>query len=217
MDPFLLVTLGILQPGLWIKVQTAPVLVQNRCRIGRRLIFSELCASTTGLGLFYASRGKFIWKLISLGRVSHFNSRDSSALGCQGVPLGASFPGNLPLYSWGTFRVLEPWKGLISSKECGLSNLGSPRIGEGLILGPEGSPALFHWSLHASFSPEKFSFEFRGEFSIFGTQVCSMGGPYSSVEDMLRSPSLPGIYLPWDLEQVWTNLMISTPVGSFCF
>ena len=108
------------------------------------------------------------------------------------------------------------WK-VFSSKKCGLGNLGSPRIEEGLILGPEGSPALFHWSLHASFSPEKFSFEFRGEFSIFGTQVCSMGGPYSSVEDMLRSPSLPGIYLLWDLEQVWTNLMISTPVGSFCF
>ena len=217
MDPFLLVTLGSLQPGLWIKVQTAPVLVQNRCRIGRRLIFSELCASTTGLGPFYTSRDKFIWKLISLGRVSHFSCMDSSAHGCQGVPLGASLPGNLPLYSWGTFRVLEPWKGLTSSKVCGLSNLGSPRIGEGLILGPEGSPALFHCSLHASFSPEKFSFEFREKFSIFGTQVCLVGGPYSSVEDVLRSPSLPGIYLPWDLEQVWTNLMISTSVGSFFF
>ena len=66
MDPFLLVTLGILQPGLWIKVQTAPVLVQNRCRIGRRLIFSELCASTTGLGLFYASRVKFLLEGFSL-------------------------------------------------------------------------------------------------------------------------------------------------------
>ena len=52
---------------------------------------------------------------------------------------------------------------------CGLSNLESPRLEEGFILGPEGSPVLFHWSLHSSFSPEKFSFGFRGRIQHFGT------------------------------------------------
>ena len=52
------------------------------------------------------------------------------------------------------------------------------------------------------------------EFNILGSKTVQCE-TYSSVDDMLGSPGLPGIYLPWDLEQVWTNLMISTSVGSF--
>ena len=60
---------------------------------------------------------------------------------------------------------------------CGLGNLESPRLEEGFILGPEGSPVLFHWSLHSSFSPEKFSFGFRRRIQHFGTQGCLVWGP----------------------------------------
>ena len=59
-------TLEILQPGRWIKVQTASALVQSRCRIGHRLNFSELCASTTGLELHYASEARFLLESFSL-------------------------------------------------------------------------------------------------------------------------------------------------------
>ena len=59
----------------------------------------ELCAFITGLGPSFASKVKSTWKLASPEKLSHFSSRDSSAQGCQSVPLGASFPGNLPLYS----------------------------------------------------------------------------------------------------------------------
>ena len=97
--PFSLMALGFLQPGIWWKVQTTPVLVQDRYRIVRRLLSLRAVCFYNRLGPFYVSKVKFIWKLVSPGRVSHFSSRDSSAHGCQGVSLGASLPGNLPLYS----------------------------------------------------------------------------------------------------------------------
>ena len=36
-------------------------------------------------------------------------------VGAQSVSLWASLPGNLPIYSKGIFRVLEPWEGLFST------------------------------------------------------------------------------------------------------
>ena len=54
---------------------------------------------------------------------------------------------------------------------CGLGNLGSPRLEEGFILGPEGSPVLFHWSLHSSFSPDSSPLDSEGGFSILGPKA----------------------------------------------
>ena len=54
---------------------------------------------------------------------------------------------------------------------CGLGNLESPRLEEGFILGPEGSPVLFHWSLHSSFSPDGSPLDSEGEFSILGPKA----------------------------------------------
>ena len=75
----------------------------------------ELCAFITGWGPSFVSQVKSTWKPASPGKFSHFSTRDSFAQGCQSVPLGASFPGNLPLYSWGSFHALEPYKGSNSS------------------------------------------------------------------------------------------------------
>ena len=178
----------------------------------------ELCASITGLGPLYASRVKFLLEgflTSAAGTPPHMGVK-MFLLVLHYLEICLYIVEALSAF-WSPERdYFLQWK-VFSSRKCGLGNLGSSRIEVGLILGSEGSPALFHWSLHASFSSEKFSFGFRRRTQHFGTQVYLVGGPYSSVEDVLRSPSLPGIYLPWDLEQVWTNLMISTPVGSFCF
>ena len=58
MDPFLLVTLGSLQPGLWIKVQAAPVSVQDRCKTVRRLIFYRAVCFYNRLRTFLRQQGQ---------------------------------------------------------------------------------------------------------------------------------------------------------------
>ena len=61
-----------------------------------------------------------------------------------------------------------------------------------------------------SFSSEKFSFKSTG--ILFSGSQNVQRGALSSAVDMPESLS----YLtPYGLEQVWTNLMISTPVDSF--
>ena len=107
------------------------------------------------------------------------------------------------------------WRGF-PYKRCGLSNPRSPRLEEGFILGSEGSPVLSHWSLHSLQSREVLIWIQKENSAFWDPRLFSVR-IYSSAEEVLWSPSLPGIYLPWDLEQVWTNLMISTSVGSFCF
>ena len=80
----------------------------------------------------------------------------------------------------------------------------------GSLLESEGFPVPFTGAKF-SFSSERFSFEsMRILFS--GIQNVQRGA-LSSAVDMPESLS----YLtPYSLEQVWTNLMISTPVDSFC-
>ena len=74
----------------------------------------------------------------------------------------------------------------------------------------EGFPVLFTGAKF-SFSSERFSFESTG--ILFSGIQNVQRGALSSPVDMPESLS----YLtPYGLEQVWTNLMISTPVDSFC-
>ena len=80
----------------------------------------------------------------------------------------------------------------------------------GSLLESEGFPVPFTGAKF-SFSSEKFSFESTG--ILFSGIQNVQRGAFSSAVDMPGSLS----YLtPYGLEQVWTNLMISTPVDSFC-
>ena len=80
----------------------------------------------------------------------------------------------------------------------------------GSLLESEGFPVPFTGAKF-SFSSEKFSFESTG--ILFSGIQNVQRGALSSAVDMPESLS----YLtPYGLEQVWTNLMISTPVDSFC-
>ena len=115
LGPFSEVVLRFLQPGMWRKAQTTSVLVQNCYKTVHKLFLTELCTFMTGWGLSFISQVKSTWKPASPGKFSHFSTRDSFAQGWQSIPLGASFPGNLPIYSWGSFHALEPYKGLNSS------------------------------------------------------------------------------------------------------
>ena len=80
----------------------------------------------------------------------------------------------------------------------------------GSLLESEGFPVPFTGAKF-SFSSEKFSFESTG--ILFSGIQNVQRGALSSAVDMPESLS----YLtPYGLEQVWTNLMISTSVDSFC-
>ena len=80
----------------------------------------------------------------------------------------------------------------------------------GSLLESEGFPVPFTGAKF-SFSSERFSFE-STRILFSGIQNVQRGA-FSSAVDMPGSLS----YLtPYGLEQVWTNLMISTPVDSFC-
>ena len=78
------------------------------------------------------------------------------------------------------------------------------------LLRSEDFPVLFTGTKF-SFSSERFSFE--STRILFSAIQNVQRGALSSAVDMPESLS----YLtPYGLEQVWTNLMISTPVDSFC-
>ena len=62
-----------------------------------------------------------------------------------------------------------------------------------------------------SFSSEEFSFESTG-ILVSGIQNVQSGAFSSAVD----RPGSLSYLTPYGLEQVWTNLMISTPVDSFC-
>ena len=97
------------------KLKQLLFLVQNCYKTVHKLFLTELCTFMTGWGLSFVSQVKFTWKPALPGKISHFSTWDSFAQGWQSIPLGASFPGNLPLYNSGDFHALEPYKGLNSS------------------------------------------------------------------------------------------------------
>ena len=130
------------------------------------------------------------------------------------LPLSVTILGNLLLFSGGTFwsseGIIPPFKEF-SYKMSGLCSLG--------ISVSKGDPC---WSLKASpflsLEPGSPSVQRSSHLNPrgilpFGIQNAQRGA-FSSAVDM---PGSLSYLIPYGLEQVWTNLMISTPVDSFCF
>ena len=109
------VTLKFPQPEMWGKLKQ--LLFWSRIVI--KLYTSSFLLSCVLLwqaeDFLSSAKSSLPGNQLFLGKFSHFSTWDSFAQGWQSIPLGASFPGNLPLYNSGDFHALEPYKGLNSS------------------------------------------------------------------------------------------------------